>query len=284
MSQINKTTLDYLQIVLSEMHGLISDMDRAGGWLALEPRLAQWITRTRLPWYHLYDDREQLHKLLTHFLLLAERVPKKSSPDNNCRQEFLAMLPEMHDAMKDIDALTESDIRDMRTEMLEKVTPLGKDERVKNETNFAMLMAALIANLCNYVSLMVHGRSLCELVTAAKAGDDKAFVLAVQIDRTILNLPYFQQRLALAQLGKEPEFLSSLAYRLKNPLLSTRREHLKLWLAFAILDDERLLRDMTVDELMVACRAMGAYDGYDADSLRKRRHDYLRQHQTSKTI
>lgn len=283
MHKINKVTLDYLQIVLSAMHELISAMDRAGGWLALEPGLAKWIALTRLPWYHLYDDREQLHKLLTYFLL-AERVPRKASPDNNRRQEFLAMLPEILDEMKAIDALTESDIRDMRTEMLEKVTLPGKDERAKNETDFAMLMAALIANLCNYVSLMVHGRSLCELVTAAKTGDDKAFVLAVQIDRTILTLPYFQQRLALAQLGKEPEFLSSLAYRLKNPLLSTRREHLKLWLAFAILDDERLLRDMTVDELMVACRAMGAYDGYDADSLRKRRHDYLQQHQTSKTI
>jgi hypothetical protein len=65
--------------------------------------------------------------------------------------------------------------------------------------------------------MMVHGEKLTSLVAQAKAGNDDAFVKAVQIDKRILNaIPYFSERYARAHDQGHSDFFDRLSYRLKS--------------------------------------------------------------------
>lgn len=217
------------------------------------------------------------------FALLGEDKYKELSADPDGRTKVDALIPELLAANSMLDSLTDKDSAAIIEQSYKNSQDWTDEERAGHTKQFGIMLAGMITNLCDYVSLMVHGRSLCQLVADAKTGDDEAFVLAVQIDRTVLNIPYFRQRMAKAQLGAEPLFFQRLAYRLKNPILNTKRTRLKLWLAFAILDDEGKL-EIPVERLWQFCSAVGVYDSLDTDSLRKSRAEYYRSQRTRKVF
>ena len=66
----------------------------------------------------------------------------------------------------------------------------------------------MITSSFNYLVLMLHGYTMCTLITMAKNGDDSAFCKAVHIDRTVLNLPYFKWRILKAQFGKDQNYIN----------------------------------------------------------------------------
>jgi len=94
-----------------------------------------------------------------------------------------------------------------------------------------------ITSLFNYLALMVHGRTICQLVADALGGDDDAYRRAVQIDRTVHSLPYFQDRLLKAQFSNDAHFLKTVGDSLKRPILSSKIRYRTLCLTFAILED-----------------------------------------------
>ena len=123
---------------------------------------------------------------------------------------------------------------------------------------------------------------MTELVRRAIAGDDSAFFMAVQIDKTCLtHLPLFRERYWRAVLEGQTGFLEALSYRLRNPTLRGRNRYQTLWLLFAILDDLSLLdRSMTNEGILDlyksipddhVCRPID-----DVDYVRKQRAAYLR--------
>ena len=272
----------YKEIIV-QIDTLLTDMRTSGGWMGFDSHAVKFIVDAKLAWWEFYEDRNKLRKLIG-FALLGDEKYRALSQSETGREQFNAMVPELIATGDILDALTDEDFNSIVKDIQLESKELTAKARKKQKMQLAIILVGMITNLCNYVSLMVHGRSLCQLVDDAKSGDDEAFVLAVQIDRTVLNLPYFRQRMAKAQLGNEPLFLKRLAYRLKNPVLTTKRSHLKLWLAFAILDDEGRLRTMAVDELWDFCAAVGVYDLDEPDSLRKQRGEYLRLQRTSKDI
>ena len=148
----------------------------------------------------------------------------------------------------------------------------------------ALLILGFITALYNYLALMVHGRTMCQLVTDALGGDDEAYRRAVQIDRTVLFLPYFQDRMLKAQLGNDGPFLKSVGDSLKRPILSSKIKYRTLWLTFAILEDEGLL-GLPHDQILDICEQSGVYGKEygveDVGHLRKRLHDYRRCQRTS---
>lgn len=91
-------------------------------------------------------------------------------------------------------------------------------------------LSAFIPTFFNMMFMMVHGRKLTDLVSAAEAGDDHAYFLAIQIDKRILSLQYFRERRTRAELEQDLTFLKSLNYRLTNPLLRGKIRHRTLWL------------------------------------------------------
>ena len=113
---------------------------------------------------------------------------------------------------------------------------LTQDEQSEAIKQVQISFSAFFATFYNVISMMVHGRKLTDLVTAAEAGDDHAYFLAVQIDKRILSLPYFKERRSQAELEQDLVFLQSLNYRLTNPLLRSKIRYRTLWLTFAFLD------------------------------------------------
>ena len=125
----------------------------------------------------------------------------------------------------------------------------------------------------------VAGRKLTDLVQAAEAGNDRAFCLAIQIDKRILSLPYFQERKNKAEIGQDFEFLKQLHYRMMNPLLRGKIRYKTLWLTFAILDMSQYLDgSLKYRELLDFCIAIGVagYDNRieDESALGKRLREY----------
>jgi hypothetical protein len=133
-------------------------------------------------------------------------------------------------------------------EVLEAMPP---DERTGLTSIVQALVATSLAMFYEQLSLMVHGERMTALVAQAKAGNDEAFVKAVQIDgRVLTEIPYFRERYALARMNDETEFLARVWRRQVAPPYKGRIEHKSLYLMFAFLESVGLLRSFTRPELL----------------------------------
>jgi len=112
------------------------------------------------------------------------------------------------------------------------------------------------------LSIMVHGEKLTSLVAQAKAGDDAAFVKAVQIDKRMLTtIPYFIERFNRAS-HDESDFYDQLSYRLQCAPYKGKIRHKSLWLAFSILDQLNLLCGLKHSQILEICDEAGV-GGYE---------------------
>lgn len=131
----------------------------------------------------------------------------------------------------------------------------------------------------NTLSLMVHGSRLTSLVPQAIAGDDEAYLKAIQIDRLLLHhYPYFRDRKFRAQDEGDKDFLSKISYRESNSLVRTKIRYPALYMLFGILDTFRWLDDLKHKEILNICDDAGL-DRYqnrieDVNYLTKRLTEY----------
>lgn len=142
---------------------------------------------------------------------------------------------------------------------------------------------ACVTMLLNYLSLATHGQKLTVLVQRAINGDDEAFWMAVQVDKTLLtHLPQFRDRYWRAVVEGDANFLEYLSYRLRNPTIRGRRNHYHtLWLVFVILDDLNVLDKGLTNEAILdiykaipedhVCKPID-----DVEYVRKQRAAYMR--------
>lgn len=141
---------------------------------------------------------------------------------------------------------------------------------------------AFVTSLFNYLALATHGQKLTTLVQRAIGGDDAAFLMAVQVDKTLLtHLPQFRERYWRAVLEGDANFLEYLSYRIRNPTLRGRNRYHTLWLVFVILDDLSLLdRELTNEAILDLYKAIPEDHVCkpidDVDYVRKQRAAYLR--------
>ena len=121
------------------------------------------------------------------------------------------------------------------------------------------------------ISFLVHGRRITDLVQSAINGDDEAFCLAVQTDRLVLTIPYFQERMLKAlnlQTDEDAQFIYNLAYRMQNPVLRGKIKHRKIWIALLILDSMNLLDgSLTRTELLAMLDEAGIEGVGSEDNL-----------------
>jgi hypothetical protein len=132
----------------------------------------------------------------------------------------------------------------------------------------------------DYIAVMVHRRKMTHLIAEAIAGDDEAFILAAQVDPSVMRyIPYFQDREARAYREGDSNFLEKLSYRKRIPPLQSKIRFPLLYLLFAILDGMNILNDMTCPEILDICDAAGLDrwqnriedEGYLAKRLREYR-------------
>ena len=257
-----------LQAVLPGLEDILNEMADAGGWLTFSDKFATLCISASLQWWTFYEDERKLRSLTP--LMFASEEEARAIDEPGRVDEFINDLAQI---AKELDSL-ETPTADQLSAYAEEFSTATEDERRELVKTTLLLALGTLTATSNYLSLMIHGRTLCRLVEDSRNGDDDAFCRAVQIDRTVLNLPYFRERMIRAQLCNDPDFLSHLAYRLKTPILSSKIKHPKLWLTFAILDDEGLLSTLPHKDILDICQAVGVYESDDVDNLRKRLDDY----------
>jgi hypothetical protein len=281
-------TLQILKSVLPEIDWLIEHMEKNNGWLnitALLPHLTENIISWNLPiWSTFYLDEKKLKTLGLLTLYDIEEL-NNVTPENKVEFSEKAKLQalDLFGETDDIELPKPAEI----TEFLENAE---KTEREEFSKQMVISIYAFFTATFNYLSLMTFGRTLCQLVTIAQgegAEADKCICQAIQIDRTILQLPFVHNRILKAQVGNDKYFLEQLGNYIKRPILSGKIRYRKLWLTFAILEDEGFL-DIPQEELLDVLEELGVYGQQfgveDVGHLRSRLFEYRKKSPLGKKL
>jgi hypothetical protein len=285
MEDSHRVTVKLIKALLPFFEEMIAETRKNHGYFKFESQLIPFLSKGHeTPWATNYQSLGQL-KLLAIFSFfepseipeLAKHIKESTLSE---KQEMAARLKELaletteeDKALDSVPVITEQDAKD-------RWAALGPEERVDETTRATLLLYAVITQFCHYCGLMTFGRSLCDLVADAIAGDDIAFCKAVQLDKTILySIPYFRERLARAQLSADLVFLQKLSTAITGKQLAGYIKHKELMFVFAILDDEGML-GLPAEELFDLCEELGIYGQrfgiFDVGTFRKRRSYYLK--------
>lgn len=245
------STIQYLKVLIPEFEELLSGMERSDGWLPYDGQeITNIIESLKIEhWAEFYLDENKMHAL-SFAALFGEDVLKEiaNDPDNT--------LEELKNACAEL--LSDDIVFPTDDEANELFNSGSEEEKLNIAKQSSLFFLTFLAIFHDCLACMIHGESLCKLVTAARDGDDEAFCKAVHIDRSILSLPFAKKRLMAAQFENEDLFLRRLAYRLKQPIMKGKIRYRTLWLTFSFLDREGLL-SLPHDQLLDVCQELGVY-------------------------
>lgn len=267
-----KNTINLLAVLIPELDELLAAMEKNGGWFTLDGfDINPLIKNLKLEnWAEFYLNEKAFRALPVLFLLNEDELKEAINNPENAKEELKIASSLMLDEAF-FEVVDDCD---------EDFAALSKEEQQTQLKQLSYAILTMLLGLFNAISGMVHGESLCKLVKSAKNGSDLALCKAIQIDRTILFLPFAKERLIKAQLSNDGQFLEKLALKLKNPILGKKIKYRTLWLTLALLDDEGFLT-LPHDELLDICQQIGVYGKQhgieDVGHMRKRLADYKRK-------
>jgi len=156
---------------------------------------------------------------------------------------------------------------------------MSKEEQFEAIRSLQLMCMACLSSFYQVLSVMVHRQKLTSLVAHAKAGDDMAFVKAVQIDPRVLTTdPYFKQRFDNIHAEGNEVFRRKLSYRMRCAPYRGKVRHKSLWMGFAFLDMCGHLRTLRHREMLDLFdeAGIGGYDNRieDVKYLSKRLGEY----------
>lgn len=139
-------------------------------------------------WSHLYE--KPLERLLAEFIVHLELTDEleECTKSDNPAGAFIDLF--------------ENDLNESETER----APDDEDLVI-----LALLTPYIKAIQGHFECIKQYNVALSSLVLNAKKGDDKLLFKAIMIDRTILNLPYTVQRIAIAEATGDGEFMNQLS-------------------------------------------------------------------------
>lgn len=271
-------TFEVLEQVLPEIDWLLGHMEKSKGWLNFKPEFADNIIAWELPtWSEFYLDQQKLKNLGALCFYDVDELKAISAEDAAKFTEQVKLdAIEIFGEIDDIEFPEPEEIR----EFLETA-----EDSVREQFYKQMIIGiyAFFTTTFNYLSLMTFGKTLCQLIVIAQSDDDgadKSLCQALQIDRTILHLPFVQSRILKAQLGHDQGFLEQLGNHIKRPILGKKIRYRKLWLTFAILEDEGFL-DIPQEALLDKLQELGVYGREfgveDVGHLRNRLFEYRKK-------
>lgn len=263
---------------------LLDELADQGGQMQLHPELGHYLKANDHDTYPLIYERwpqvtESVQATLERGLDLVLPGTDISLATPESRGNFLIQLLEGLDEIEPLigphitaeeRAAAETVSSEIDSEDLEILQPaLDK---------FPSLIMAMVHE---YLSIPVHGVRLSTLVQWAKAGDDKAFGNAIQIDgRILVAIPYFADRYAQARLEGDARFLRMVAQKTSAPPYKGLIKQKPIWLVIGLLDTFGLLSSMSGEEALDFCNDVGANDGdepiEDVKNILKRIATYKR--------
>jgi hypothetical protein len=253
----------YIQKLLPDYGEMLSKIEKHRGWVIFEPWIYTAIENLKISDYaKLYPDESIIPKLFVVALFDVDEFKKLNTEiEQGTPDEQTAFLDDWITDVDqtDTDDFWDVDIPEMPEEQEEAkklLESLSEEERADIRNRVICYLTFFLITFHNHLAIMVHGRKMTQLVTEAIQGDDDAFVLAAQIDSTVLqSIPYFQERVTLARREGDSNFLDKLAYRQKIPPLQGKIRFRLLYLLFAMLDGMNILNELTCPEILAICDA-----------------------------
>jgi hypothetical protein len=277
-----ESTVRLIRSQLPEFDEITKIIRKAGGHLCFAEQIIQLLVLDGLPpWSSFYTDPIKLKSLVTRLLIgdkklveFSNKLTALSSEDQlNVKECFKSQILDSNIIDVGFDKIEIPSEADFDLWLEEAVN----QESSEHSSSLYLLLYTALTQVYFYFAVMTFGRSMCDLVRAAQAGDETAFFAAVRIDKTVLfGIPYFQKRLIRAQVGNEPDFFQKLSNAVRGGSLGFKLSHRRLMFVFAILDDEGFL-DLPLEQLLDICIEVGITDVPDTEILRKRRKYYREQ-------
>lgn len=265
--------------VYADLH---RELKQEGGRVALGKRFAA-IRKNIAVYVTLYDDERKFAFVMMKALFGEAGLKEFAIESAQWAEEELSEFTEYwfsEELEQELIELLDFPETDAEWKEREKAfLALPESEKAEATTRDICLFAGIFCQIFNTLSLMTHGAKLTTLVPQAMAGNEEAFLKAVQIDRYLLtHHPCFVQRKQEAQELGEEGFLRRLAYRESNPNLAGKPQYPALFMLFGILESIHWLDDLSHEEILDICDEIGL-DRYqnrieDTNYLTKRLINY----------
>ncbi len=277
-----ESTVRLIKSQLPEFDEIAKNIRKAGGHLCFPEKIIQLLVLDGLPpWSSFYSDPIKLKTLVTRLLIGDKKLVEFSKKLSTLSSEDQLKVTECFKSQ-----ILDSTIIDVGFDRIQIPSDTDFDlwleeainqKSSEHSTSLYLLLYTALTQIYFYLAVMTFGRSMCDLVRAAQAGEEAAFFAAVRIDKTVLfGIPYFQKRLLRAQVGNEPDFFQKLSNAVRGGSLGFKLSHRRLMFVFAVLADEGFL-DLPLDQLLDICIEVGITDVPDTEILRKRRKHYREQ-------
>lgn len=252
-----QVAIDFAVRMAPQYSELLRDLQRGGGRFQLQKELE--IYRNLIGAYvRLYEDEKRLNMTFALGLVGEDGIKDFAEKLNGLTQpEAEASADEFfrgNSLFGDSDPFDFPKTEAEKTKAKAEFEALSTDEQKQFARQCAHFFGGAFASFFNILSLMVHGAKLTSLVPRALAGDDDAFLKAIQIDRLLLtHSSYFRERKQRAQDDGEIEFLSRLAYREINPPLQGKIRYPGLYMMFGCLEATQWLDELLHKEILDFC-------------------------------
>lgn len=268
----------FIRAMAPDWAWFLQHIESEDGYVRFPQLFSKFITNLKIENYpELYENEASIGAMMIRAFLNPDEIKTLDAELASLVPEDRAkFVEETMRAMMDVADAIEIPKTPGEQKRAEEVFKAMSEEEQKECILFwRHFMMAFLASFHQSLSVMVHGEKLTSLVAQAKAGNDKAFAKAVQIDkRILLAIPYFKQRFANANIEGDRKFTEEVGAHLQRPPYKGKIRHKSLYLAFAFLDMAGLLGTMKHKELLDLCDEAGI-GGYanrieDVKNLSKR--------------
>lgn len=237
---------------------LLRDLQSGNGRAFFSAEIAN-IRKNLGDYVLVYDDERKIGRALFLAIMGEDGFKEFTSKIENSapteQQEFIDEMVSPDNEF--IEALSSFEIPQTSNEWKaarDTAAQLPEDEKEDLKKRGVTFMCFLFSSFFNTLALMVHGTRMTTLVPQAIAGDDEAFLKAIQIDRMLLtHHPYFRDRKYRAQDEGDVDFLNKIIYRETNPPLRGKVQYPALYMLFGILDSFQILLDLKHSEILDIC-------------------------------
>lgn len=261
-----QSTTTLLKSLIPDAEWLLAKIESKQGNFKFPLYLSRMISDLKIEAYPLlYQNESAIGAIMFKGVLSDDELKKliddieKATPEERGQM----ILDTSNDVNQALDSFKLSKTPEEQIEATNKFNSLTADEQAKSIKVSQHFLCSFFASFYQSLSIMVHGEKLTSLVAQAKAGDDVAFVKAVQIDKRILTtIPYFIERFNRASDDHNSDFYDQLSYRLQCAPYKGKIRHKSLWLAFAILDQLNLLGSLQHQQILEICDEAGV-GGYE---------------------
>lgn len=262
------SVIEALQASVSDVEWMLGEIESQQGWFRFPSFITQSIENLKIHSYPLlYTNESAIAAIFFRGFLSSDEFKELAAAlEHATLEERGELLVEFQRTFGEVVGAVQipktKGERDAARQNFLALSPEDQKDAIHFGQHFYM---SFLSSFHQSLSVMVHGEKLTSLVFQAMAGDDDAFVKAVQIDRRILTeIPHFKERFARSQVEKGgQDFSDKLAYRLKVAPFRGKIRYKSLWYTFSVLEQAGWLYELKYRELLECCDEVGI-DGFES--------------------